>query len=138
MSQLFNKLFAFAWLFIIGSNGAQSYSQDAAYQAAVILAGAAYFGFVFRRELLRLLFFKEYLLVLLLLVVPILLMLYSDRSFDRGAYTSHVAQALAFVVASVLALQAELKRTLRIATFVIVAVGASLNLYELFLQNNVW
>jgi hypothetical protein len=138
MSQSFNRLFAFAWLVIVGSNAAQYYSQDAAYQGAVILAGAAYFGFVFRRELLRLVFFKEYLLVLLLLVVPILLMLHSDRFFDRGAYTSRIAVVLIFVVASVLALRADLDRTLAVAAFVIVALCAALNLYELFIENNLW
>jgi hypothetical protein len=133
-----NRLFAFAWLVIIGSNGAQYYSEEAAYQGAVILAGAAYFVFVFHRELQRLVFSKDYLLVLLMLVVPFLLMLLSERSFERSAYTSQIANALVFVVASVLALRADLDRTLAIAAFVIVAVGAALNLYELFLQNNVW
>ena len=131
-----NRLFAFVWLVIIGSNGAQYYSQEA--RAAVILAGAAYFVFVFHRELLRLVFFKDYLLVLLMLVVPFLLMLLSDRSFERGVYTSQIANALVFVVASVLALRTDLDRTLALAAFVIVAVGAALNLYELFVQNNIW
>ena len=57
-----NRLFAFVWLVIIGTNVAHYYSQEAAYQGAVILAGAAYFVFVFRRELLRLVFFKDYFL----------------------------------------------------------------------------
>ena len=35
-------------------------------------------------------------------------------------------------------LQADLDRTLAIAAFVIVAVGAVLNLYELLVANNVW
>ena len=65
-------------------------------------------------------------------------MLLSDRSFERGAYTSQITVALVFVVASVLALRAELNRTLAIAAFVIVAVGTALNLYELFVENNVW
>ena len=65
-------------------------------------------------------------------------MLLSDRSFDRAIYTSHIFVLLVFVVASVLALQADLDRTLAVAAFVIVAVGAALNLYELFVQNNVW
>ena len=133
-----NRLFAFVWLVIIGSDVAQYYSQEAAYHGAVILAGAAYFLFVFHRQLLRLVFFKDYLLVLSMLVLPFLLMLLSDRSFERGAYTSQIAIVLVFVVASVLALRADLDRTLAIAAFVIVAVGAALNLYELFIENNVW
>lgn len=133
-----NRLFAFVWLVIIGGNGAQYYSQEAPYQAAVILAGAAYFVFVFQRELLRLVIFKDYLLVVLMLVVPFLLMLLSERSFERGAYTSQICVATVFVVTSVLALRTELNRTLAIAAFTIVAVGAALNLYELFLQNNIW
>ena len=66
-----NRLFAFAWLVIIGTNVAHYYSEAAAYQGAVVLAGAAYFVFVFQRQLLRLVFFKDYLLVLLIFVVPI-------------------------------------------------------------------
>jgi O-Antigen ligase len=133
-----NRLFAFAWLVIVGTNVAEYYSEAAAYSGAVILAGAAYFLFAFRRELLRLACSVDYLLVLAILVVPILLMLVSDRSFERGSYTSHVATALGFVVASVLVLRPELDRTLTIAAFAIVAVGVALNLYELFVENNVW
>jgi O-antigen ligase len=133
-----NRLFAFAWLVIIGSNVAHYYSEAAAYQGAVVLAGATYFVFVFQRQLLRLVFFQDYILVLVILVVPILLMLLSDRSFERGAYTSQITVASVFVVASVLALRPELNRTLAIAAFVIVAVGTALNLYELFVESNVW
>jgi hypothetical protein len=133
-----NRLFAFVWLVIIGTNVAGYYSEATPYQGAVILAGAAYFLFVFRRQFLRLIFFNDYLLALAILVVPILLMLLSDRSFERGAYTSQIAVASTFVVASVLALRPELSRTLAIAAFAIVAVGAALNLYELLVQNNVW
>jgi O-antigen ligase len=133
-----NRLFAFVWLFIIGTNVAEYYSKTTAYQSAAILAGAAYFLLVFRNELLRLIFFKDYLLVLAILVVPILLMLSSDRSFERGVYTSQIVVALVFVVASVLALRAELNRSLAIAAFAIVTVAAALNLYELFVENNVW
>jgi O-antigen ligase len=132
------RLFAFVWLVTIGTNVAEYYSEATAYHAVVILAGAAYFLFVFRGQLLRLVFSMDYLLVLSILVVPILLMLLSDRSFDRNAYTSRIAIALVFVIASVLALRPELNRTLAIAAFAIVAAGAALNLYELFIQNNVW
>lgn len=133
-----NRLFAFVWLLIIGTNVAEYYSKTTAYQSAAILAGAAYFLLVFRNELLRLIFFKDYLLVLAILVVPILLMLSSDRSFERGVYTSQIVVALVFVVASVLALRAELNRSLAIAAFAIVTVAAALNLYELFVENNIW
>jgi hypothetical protein len=65
-----NKLLAFVWLVIIGTNFAGFYSEAAPYQGAAILGGAAYFLFVFRKELLRLIFFNDYLLVLAILVVP--------------------------------------------------------------------
>jgi hypothetical protein len=133
-----NKFFAFAWLFAIGTNGVNYYSQEAPYQAALILAGTAYFVIVFQRELLGLVSCKDYLLVLLMLVLPLLLMLLSDRSFERGLYTSLSCVLLVFVVASVLAVRADLDQALPIAAFVIVAVGATLNLYELLVANNVW
>jgi len=133
-----NRLFAFVWLVTIGSNGAEYYSEGAPYQGAVILAGAAYLVFVFQRELVRLVFFKDYFLVLSMLVLPILLMLLSDRSFERGAYTSYISVTVVFVVASMLALRPDLDQTIALAAFSIVAVGAALNLYELFVQNNVW
>jgi len=133
-----NGLLVFVWLVIIGTNVAGYYSEATPYQGAVILAGAAYFLLVFRGQLLRLAFFGDYLLALGILVAPILLMVLSDRSFDRGAYTSQVAVALTFVVASVLGSRAELDRTWALAAFAIVAVGTTLNLYELFVQNNVW
>ena len=133
-----NSLFAFAWLVAIGTNGVNYYSQEAPFQAAVILAGAAYFLFVFQRELLRLVSFNDYLLVLLMLVLPLLLMLLSDRSFERGLYTSVICVLLVFVASSVLALRADLGQALATAAFVIVALGATLNLYELLVANNVW
>ena len=70
-----NRLFAFAWLVAVATNWAEYYSQEVPYQGAVILAGAAYFIIVFRRELLRLVFYKDYLLVLSMIVLPLLLML---------------------------------------------------------------
>ena len=70
------------------------YSEAMPLQGAVILAGAAYFLFVFRGDFLRLIFFDDYLLALAILVVPILLMLLSDRSFERGEYTSRIAVAI--------------------------------------------
>jgi O-Antigen ligase len=133
-----NRLFAIAWLVVIGSNGAQYYSQEAPYQGAIILAGTAYFLIVFCRKLLGLVFFKDYLLVVSIFALPLLLMLLSDRSFDRGAYTSQISVLLVFAVASVLAVQADFDLSLSIAGFVIVAVGAALNLYELLVANNTW
>jgi O-antigen ligase len=133
-----NKIFVFVWLVIIGSNVANYYSQEAAYQGVVVVGGAAYFLLVFRKQLQRLLFFKDYFLVLSMLLAPIPLMLISDRTFARGAYTSNITVAIVFVVASVLASRAELVRTLAIAAFVIVAVGTAMNCYELFIENNVW
>jgi hypothetical protein len=132
------KLFAFAWLVVIGTSVADYYSQAAPYQGAVVLAGTAYFVIVFQRELLRLVFNKDCLLGLSMTVLPLLLMLLSDRSFERAVYTSQISLSLVFVVASVLALQADLDGPVRLAAFVIVAVGAALNLYELFVANNVW
>jgi O-Antigen ligase len=133
-----NSLFAFVWLVAIGTNGVNYYSQEAPLQAALILMGAAYFLFVFQRELLRLGSFNDYLLVLLMLILPLLLMLLSDRPFERGVYTSLICVLLVFVVTSVVALRADLEQALTIAAFVIVAVGATLNLYELLVANNVW
>lgn len=138
MPHSINRLFAFLWLVIIGTNVAAYYSEVTPYESAIILAGAAYFLFVFRAELARLIVFGDFLLGLAILVVPILLMLLSDRSFERGTYTSQMATALVFVIAAVLALRRELAATLALAAFSIVAVGATLNLYELFVENNVW
>jgi O-Antigen ligase len=133
-----NSLFAFGWLVAIGTNGVNYYSQEAPFQAALILAGATYFLFVFQQELQRLVSFNDYLLVLLMLVLPLLLMLLSDRPFERGVYTSLICVLLVFLVTSVLALRADLDPALATAAFVIVAVGATLNLYELLVANNVW
>ena len=134
-----NNLLAFVWLVIIGTNGAQVYSDEQwHYQGWIILAGALYFSFVYQVQFLRLLLFKDFQLVLLLLALPILLMLFSDRSFDRGDYTSQIGIVLVFVVASTIALRDDFDRVLAMAAFVIVAIGTALNLYELFIENNVW
>ncbi len=133
-----DKLFAFAWLILIGSNVAHHYSNEVPYHGAVILAGGAYCAIFFRKELLRLIFLKDYLLVLSLLVVPLILMMFSDRLYERNAYTSQIGVAMVFVVASALALRGDLNRTLALAVFVIVGMGSAMNLYELLIENNKW
>jgi hypothetical protein len=133
-----NRVFAFAWLVIIGTNVAAYYSEDAPFPGLVILAGSVYFLFRFRVEFLRLLFFAEYALVLGILSLPILLMLLSSHSFERGAYTSQVAVVITFATASVIALRPDLRQTVAAAAFAVVAVATALNLFELFVQNNVW
>lgn len=133
-----NKIISLVWLVTIGTNAAHYYSDKAAYQGITVLAGIAYFLFIFRGQFLRLIFFKEYLFLLFMLICPILLMLLSNRSFERGAYTSLIIVAMVFTVASVLALRAELDRTLSIAAFVIVVIGVALNLYEFLIENNLW
>jgi hypothetical protein len=133
-----NRVLAFVWLVIIGTSVSDYYSEEAPYQGLVILAGAAYFLFLFYRQFLRLIFFEDYLLVLFVYVVPIALMVLSHRSFERSAYVSHIAFVLVFVVASVLALRRELNGSLVCATFTIVAIGTVLNLYELFVEHNTW
>jgi len=133
-----SKFVAFVWLAIIGTNVAQQYSVTAAYQGSITLAGVAYVLLSFRSELLRLLRFTDFRLVAAVLVVPILMMLTSDRTFERTEYTSQIAVSLIFVVASVFASRAELSRALTISAFVIVLVAVTLNLYELFVRNNTW
>jgi hypothetical protein len=133
-----NTLFAVAWLVIIGTNAAQQYSVTMPFQALITLAGAGYVLLVFRTQLLRLLHCADFLLVAGVLVVPVLLMLASDRTFERTEYMSQIAVSLIFVVASVLASRTELSRVLAIAAFAIVLITVTLNLYELFVRNNVW
>ncbi|MGH8719132.1 MAG: O-antigen ligase family protein [Burkholderiales bacterium] len=128
------------WLVIIGTNAALFYSQEQAppYQGYIILAGTGYFSFVYRKQVLQLLFSKDFLLVLFMFVLPLLLMLMSDSFFERGVYTSQIAMVLIFVVVSIIALHDDFDRTLAATAFAIVAIAAALNLYELFVQNNVW
>lgn len=134
-----NNLLAFVWLVVIGTNVAQVYSDEEwHYQGWTILVGALYFLFVYQVQFLRLLLSKDFQLVLLLLALPILLMLLSDRSFDRGDYTSQISIVLVFVVASMIALRDDFDHALAMTAFVIVAIGTALNLYELFVENNVW
>ena len=73
-----------------------------------------------------------------MLILPIVLMLLSDRSFERGFYTSCLAAASVFVVASVLARRPDFERTTAWAAFAIVVFGTTLNLYELVVENNLW
>src|SRR4051812_10347942 len=133
-----NKLLAFLWLVIVGTNSAQYYSVAAPYQGAVILLGAGYFSLVYRTELLRVLFYKDFLLVLFALSAPLLLMSMSPLDFERGLYTSQLSLALIFVVAAALILAGDLDGAWIAAAFVIVATGTAMNLYELFVENNRW
>lgn len=136
--QYINKILAFFWLLIIGTNVAGYYSQEAAYQGIVILVGAVYFIFLYRHQALRLLLCKDFLLIFLMLFVPILLMVLSDRNFQRGDYTSMISVVMVFMVSSVLAAKNEYAKTITVTVFFIVAVATATNLYELFVENNYW
>jgi O-antigen ligase len=133
-----NKFLVLMWTVIIGTNAAAYYSRTMPYQGAIVLAGAGCFLFLFHKEILRLVFNANFLIALAILAVPILLMLLSDHSFERAAYTSQIVLSLIFVVACVLASRPELDRTLAAAAVAIVLVGVAQNLYELFLENNLW
>jgi O-antigen ligase len=133
-----NRALAFFWLVVVGTNVAAHYSMAGPWQGVVLLAGAAWVLAAFHREVLRLVFSGDWVLVLAVLGTPVLAMLVSDRAFERGDYTSQIGVVLAFVVASALAMRPSLERTLALAALCIVAVAASLDLYELFVENNLW
>jgi hypothetical protein len=136
--QYINKILAFLWLLIIGTNVAGYSSQEAAYQGFVILAGAVYFLFLYRYQALRLMLCKDYVLMFLILFVPVFLMVLSDRNFQRGDYTSMISIVLVFMVSSVMAVRKELAKTITVSVFLIVAIATATNLYELFVENNYW
>jgi O-antigen ligase len=132
------KVFAFLWLVILATNWAQYYSEDVPYQGIVVAAGALFFALTCWRQGLQLLMLKDYILVLLLFLGPIALMFLSERSFDRGAYTTQIAVAAVFLVTSILAFRNDFQATIAAAAFTIVLIAASLNFYELFVENNIW
>ncbi|MEO8216235.1 MAG: O-antigen ligase family protein [Acidobacteriota bacterium] len=139
-----NKVFAFVWLVIIGSDVAIANSDRIALQGPIILAGTAYFLFIHRRELLRLLSFGDFLFAFSLLSLPVVLTLI-NRFFDLATVRStersgsfFASVALVFLVATVLSLPLDFRRTLVRAAFTIVSIATALNLYELFIQNNRW
>ena len=131
---------AFLWLVLIGTNAAGYYAEREAspYLGYLILAGTVYFSLYFNKELLSLASFRESYLVLIGYSAPILLMLLADRSFSRGDYTSQIALLGSIVVASVLASRRDLDSTLTASATVIVCVGAAMNLFELFVHQNMW
>jgi O-antigen ligase len=140
----FNKFLAFVWLLVIGSNAAAFFSsQIGGLQGPIILGGAAYFGFINRRRLLRFLTTPDYLLAFSLLAVPVVLMLIYRftglrvvGSIERSG-TFFAGVALTFVAASLIAVRFEFQRTVVAASLAIVTLAAALNLYELF-AGNVW
>ncbi|HEX4885441.1 MAG TPA: O-antigen ligase family protein [Casimicrobiaceae bacterium] len=132
------RALAFFWLVVVGTNVAAYHSMALPWQGAILLAGAAWVLVAFHREVLRLVFAGDWVLALAVLGTPVLAMLVSDRAFERGDYTSQIGVVLAFVVASALAMRPSLDRTLAFAALAIVAVAASLDLYELFVENNRW
>ncbi len=135
-----NQAFVFAWFVIIGTNVASYYAttEEVFVQGALIVVGAAYFSVLFHKQLMQLLLFSDYVLILCLLIAPVGLMLLSRNSFERPAYTSHTGAALVFLSASLLAARKELSTCLVVGAFTIVAVGMTLNLYELFVAPNTW
>jgi hypothetical protein len=134
-----NRFIAITFLVLLGTNVAQYYSEDAPFLGAVILGGFTYFVLISFRQFNSALLMPDFLLILFLgFVLPILLMTISDRSFDRGAYTSQIGTAMTLVTTYVIALRQGQTRVLEISAFMIVAIAASLNIYEVFVENNVW
>lgn len=136
-----NKILAFLWLILIGSNAAhpiQHYSQYLTTQNAIVLAGSIYFLFIYNQKLIRLFFLKNYIFIFSAFLFPIILMLFSSRSFGQGTYTHQISVVLVILVSALLAMQTNLSQILGPAAFTIVAIGSSLNIYELFIENNVW
>lgn len=133
-----HKLIACLWLVVIGSNVAQYYSDEVAYQGIIVFVGGLYFISIYRLHLIRLLNCRLYFLFVLVLTVPILLMLLSTQEFDRGEYTSLVTVAVIFFVSSLLAVKGDFDSVIIGSALMVVLVSVSLNLYELFVESNVW
>lgn len=131
------KLIAFLWIALIGTNFAAYYSFGLPFQTLTILAGGAFVASIYNRQLIRLLRFKDFLFVFFMLVAPAPLMLLSSRGIAIGDVTSQVLIAITFVVAAVLASRPGLDTIVRNAALLTAGVGATLNLYELLVQN-VW
>ena len=133
-----NKVLAFAWLVTIGSNGASKLLPGHPLRRRCHSGG---------RDLFRIRFSARTPTSGVLQRLPAcsfpsrpadLAHVAFDESFERHVYTSLSSVALVFVVASVLALRSDLDRITEWAAFSIVATGVTLNLYELFVANNLW
>lgn len=135
-----NRIFAFLWLFLIGTNILEFYAslEEKPYQGIVILLGAMYFAAMFHKSLFALMLMKDFLLALLLVSFEFLFLLVSPESFSRGIYTSAFAIPLVFLVGSLIGAQRELGGVASRAFYLIATAGSILNLYELFVDNNHW
>lgn len=133
-----NKLLASTWLLIIGTNFAQYYSSEVAYLGFTVLLSSAYVTLIYSKRLFNLLSNIDFLFSLTIFSTPIFLMLFSNRNFVRGDYTSMLSIVAIFIVTTVLASKEELASRLVNSAFYIVLIGTCLNLYELLIENNRW
>lgn len=135
---MIHSIVVFLWLLLIGSNVTQWDPWTGVYQGMMILAGSLYVLTFMGKRFVEALGNGDYVFLLACFAVPVFLMFASDRSFERGEYTSQIGILLVFMVSSVFALQREHRKAIFAAAWTTVIVGVAINLYELLIQNNVW
>jgi hypothetical protein len=131
------RTFVFIWLAAIGTNFAGYYSDRLPLQTLAVLAGGGFVATLYNRQLLSILRFKDFLFAGWLLVMPIVYMLLSSASYDRGTYTSQFVVIIIFAVAAIFASRPGLDRPFILAVFATTCIASLLNVFEL-LAGNIW
>jgi O-antigen ligase len=137
---------AYLFVFAIGSGAASYYSEISEGSRAAgytILVGGLWFGLwaiLSRRgrAVLGDLLTADILLWFTLVALPVVYMIFDDRSFTRGDWTSHLSYPVILFVGAVLGLRRDLRGSVTLAVFTVIVVGVALNLFELLVHNNLW
>lgn len=121
----------------IGTNLAGYYSGASPIAGYIILSGIAFFAVVQRGQ------FDRFLTIdlacwVFFIGTPIVLMALSERSFSRGVWTSEISLLLIFLTSSLVARDRELREFAGRAAVCVVIVATAADLYELFVEANVW
>ncbi len=83
-------------------------------------------------------FSSDAVLWTVLVAAPLPYMLFSDRTFERGEWTSQIFATLVFCTGVLLGVDRRRHGIVACGALVTAVISSSLNVYELFVKSNVW
>ena len=134
---------AYSFVIAIGSGAADYYSEGSRAAGYTILFGGLWFAMsaLFSprgRAVFGRLLTADILLWFFLIAMPLAFMIFESRFFTRETWTSYLSNVAILFVGAFLGLRRDLRGSVALAVFSVIAVAVALNLFELLVHNNAW
>jgi hypothetical protein len=128
---------------LVGTNCANYYSTEFPYLGYLIIGAFSWFVFqcLFSQQArfsMKKCFCLDVGLWLLFLSLSVIFMIFSDRTFFRGDWSSHVAVLIVFCIGIYFGMNTYLYSGILYGVMIVVIASSLMNLFEFFIENNVW